>query len=80
MEMQIIRLDCKFGIGRTVSAPFPIQGETQDEVFSLFFREYENRYKYCNDLSFSIASHKLRQEYKDWLTIENYAKHGGSMD
>lgn len=57
-----------------------ISASTKAELFQLFFREYDNRYKYCNDLHYWFASPELQREYKAWRSnISNYANNGGDM-
>jgi len=57
-----------------------IQADDKDSLFALFFREYTNRYKYCNSVSYKLADPDLREEYADWLSdINNYADNGGDM-
>jgi hypothetical protein len=63
--------------------PLPDQYETieagdKNSLFSLFFREYHNRYKYHNSISYKLADPDLHQGYLDWLSdINNYADNGG---
>lgn len=65
--------------------PLPDQSETiqaddKASLFALFFREYANRYKYCNHISYKFDAAALREEYADWLSdINNYADNGGDM-
>tara|TARA_R110000868_G_scaffold145741_2_gene366113 strand:+ start:366 stop:617 length:252 start_codon:yes stop_codon:yes gene_type:complete len=57
-----------------------IQADDKDSLFALFFREYHNRYKYCNSVSYSLFDPSLREEYSEWLSdINNYADNGGDM-
>ena len=57
-----------------------IEAEDNDKLFSLFFREYHNRYKYCNSTSYKFDSAALREEYAEWLNdVNNYANNGGDM-
>ena len=57
-----------------------IQADDNASLFALFFREYDNRYKYCNSLSYKFDAAALREEYADWLSdINNYADNGGDM-
>lgn len=65
--------------------PLPDQHETiqaadKDSLFALFFREYHNRYKYCNSVSYVFADPSMRQEYRVWFSdVLNYANNGGDM-
>lgn len=57
-----------------------IQAPDTNSLFALFFREYDNAYKYCNSVSYRLADPALREEYADWLSdINNYADNGGDM-
>ncbi len=65
--------------------PLPDQRETieagdRDGLYSLFFREYHNRYKYCNNTSYVLADPSMQRGYLDWfMDIRNYADNGGDM-
>ena len=55
-----------------------IEAKDNDSLFALFFREYHNRYKYHNSISYTFVDPYLRQSYLDWLgDINNYANNGG---
>ena len=57
-----------------------IQADDKASLFALFFREYANKYKYCNSVSYKFDAAALREEYADWLSdINNYADNGGDM-
>ena len=57
-----------------------IMAETKEELFALFFREYDNRYKYCDDIFYQLSDQQLRNEYRLWISdIRNYANNGGNM-
>jgi hypothetical protein len=57
-----------------------IQADDKASLFALFFREYANRYKYCNSISYKLFDPSLREEYAEWLSdINNYADNGGDM-
>jgi hypothetical protein len=65
--------------------PLPDQRETleaadRDGLYSLFFREYDNRYKYCNNTSYNFDAAALREGYREWFSdVRNYANNGGDM-
>lgn len=65
--------------------PLPDQHETieaddMDNLYALFFREYDNRYKYCNNTSYVLADPSMEQGYREWRSdINNYADNGGDM-
>jgi len=65
--------------------PLPDQHETiqavdKDSLFALFFREYDNRYKYCNSVSYTLDDQAMGEEYRVWFSdIRNYADNGGDM-
>ena len=75
----------KHGYDRHTYRPLPdryetIQAADMDSLFALFFREYHNAYKYCSDVSYSLADASMGQEYKVWFSdIRNYADNGGDM-
>jgi len=55
-----------------------IEAEDNSSLFALFFREYHNRYKYHNSISYKLVDPDLQQGYLDWLgDINNYAENGG---
>jgi len=57
-----------------------IKADDKDSLFAMFFREYDNKYKYCNSVSYNLFDPSLREEYADWLSdINNYADNGGDM-
>jgi hypothetical protein len=57
-----------------------IQAEDRDALFALFFREYHNRYKYCNSISYTLDDPAMHQGYQAWFSdIRNYADNGGDM-
>ena len=57
-----------------------IKADDKASLFALFFREYANRYKYCNSVSYKFDAAALREEYADWLSdVSNYADNGGDM-
>jgi hypothetical protein len=57
-----------------------IQAADKDSLLALFFREYDNRYKYCNSVRYVLADPSMRQEYRVWFSdIRNYADNGGDM-
>jgi len=57
-----------------------IQAEDRDALYALFFREYHNRYKYCNSISYTLADPEICQGFWVWFSdIRNYADNGGDM-
>jgi len=57
-----------------------IEAEDSDKLFALFFREYDNRYKYCNNTNYVLADPSMRQGYREWFSdVHNYANNGGDM-
>jgi len=57
-----------------------IEAPTKSDLFGLFFREFDNRFKYCNDLSYSFKDETNKKEYRTWISdINNYASNGGDM-
>ncbi len=58
----------------------PISGETKDDMFGLFLREFINRNKYLSGLSYRFENDSTQDEYDKWISnIGNYAKNGGDM-
>lgn len=59
---------------------FEIDKPTEDEAFAHYFREYVNRFKYCNDIHFSIVDKKQAEAYHTWINdVKNYIANGGDM-
>jgi hypothetical protein len=57
-----------------------IEAADNDRLFGLFFREYDNRYKYCNHTNYVLADPSMREGYREWFSdIGNYADNGGDM-
>ena len=57
-----------------------IQAEDRDALYALFFREYANRYKYCNSISYTLDDPEMDEGYWAWFSdIRNYADNGGDM-
>ena len=57
-----------------------ISADSQDELFAMFFREYDNAYKYCYDISYCFSDQEMREQYHVWFKdIRNYANNGGDM-
>lgn len=57
-----------------------IQAPDRDALFALFFREYANRYKYCDSVSYTLDDPAMRQGYQAWFSdVRNYADNGGDM-
>ena len=57
-----------------------IEAESEDALLAKFFREYDNRYKYCNDISFRFKDEAWRERYTAWFAdVNNYASNGGDM-
>lgn len=58
---------------------FSIEESTRDLCFATFFKEYDNRYKYCNDVHFSLGEED-KKAFGIWISnISNYANNGGDM-
>lgn len=59
---------------------FEIQGSTDDEAFAYYFREFENHFKYCNNIQFAIEGKDQAKAYRAWISdVNNYAANGGDM-
>lgn len=57
-----------------------IEAEDKDKLFALFFREYDNCYKYCNHVSYFFTDPELKAGYRVWFSdVNNYANNGGDM-
>ena len=57
-----------------------IEAENRDKLFALFFREYANRYKYCNDTHYEFTDANMLDGYHEWFSdVNNYADNGGDM-
>ena len=65
---------------QTTTTDETIEAPTKDELFALFFKEHDNRFKYCNDINFRFKDGGLSDEYNVWRSdVNNYAKSGGDM-
>ena len=57
-----------------------IEAVDEDSLLALYFREYQNRYKYCNNVSHDLEDVALQEKYKVWISdVRNYAANGGDM-
>lgn len=57
-----------------------LQAESEDQLFAHYFKEFDNRYKYCNDIGFKWEDLEQEKRYRTWLSdIRNYANNGGDM-
>lgn len=66
---------------RTVktTTEFTITGNTLDDCFATYFKEYSNRYKYCNDIHFVLDA-VTQMKFAKWISnVNNYARNGGDM-
>lgn len=53
---------------------------SEDELFAKYFRDYENRLKYCNDIQVQIVEPDMAQKFRAWIgNVNNYANNGGDM-
>lgn len=59
-----------------------LEGKTIEDIFEQFY-VLNFRLSYCNGHYYKFVESKYEPMYrvwiKDWLTIENYMKHGGDM-
>lgn len=59
---------------------FDIEAPTEPELFALFFRDHDNRYKYVSTVSSTFADPVLLPKYAAWRqNPANYAAAGGDM-
>tara|TARA_R110000764_G_scaffold94369_1_gene178153 strand:+ start:160 stop:708 length:549 start_codon:yes stop_codon:yes gene_type:complete len=57
-----------------------IMAENYDDLCKLYFKSYDNRSKYNNNLSLEILDDKFKDKYKIWISdVSNYANNGGDM-
>lgn len=57
-----------------------IAAETIGALCARFFKEFGNRYKYCNGVNCYIVDKDIREAYREWIKVtENYATSGGDM-
>ena len=53
---------------------------SEGELFAKYFREYDNRLKYCNDIQVQIVEPDMAQKFRVWIgNVNNYANNGGDM-
>lgn len=57
-----------------------IHAESTEELYTEYFKEFDNRNKYNNDVITELADEGLSTGYRKWIMdINNYAKAGGDM-
>ena len=57
-----------------------IEAETVGALCAVYFKEFDNRYKYCNGVNCYIVDNGIREAYREWIKVtENYANNGGDM-
>lgn len=84
-KMTIVKMDLDYsspalvGIKKTYT-DIPIEAESDNLLFANYFKKYDNHYKYCNNLHFSIKESDMSAKYTEWLRdVRNYANNGGDM-
>lgn len=76
LKIEVIEYNLSHNIDKKTS--FVIREKTLDKCFAIFFRDYSNRYKYCNNINYRIVSNKKSFLYKKWISdISNYLNNGG---
>jgi hypothetical protein len=56
------------------------EAENEEKAFAKFFREYDNRLKYINDLHYQFTNPEVEARYRIWISdVSNYANNGGDM-
>ena len=57
-----------------------IRAESKEELYTEYFKEFDNRNKYNNDVITELADEGLSSGYREWIrNINNYANDGGDM-
>ena len=57
-----------------------IMAENYDDLCKLYFKSYDNRSKYNNNIRLEILDDKFKDKYKIWISdVSNYANNGGDM-
>lgn len=57
-----------------------IEAETKEAAFGRYFKDFANRFKYCNDVQTSLDDEEMRTAYSAWIrNPANYAEAGGDM-
>ncbi len=57
-----------------------IEADDEDALMALYFREYSNRYKYCNSINFAFEDRALQARFVEWIKdVRNYMNNGGDM-
>ena len=84
-SMTIVRMDLDYskpasvGIGKTYTY-IPLEAESDDKLFAAYFKQYDKRYQYCNNIHFSIQESAMSAKYREWISdVRNYADNGGDM-
>lgn len=57
-----------------------IEADTPDGIYAIAFREFFNRYKYCNGTRIRFRDPIHAASYEAWISdVRNYANNGGDM-
>ena len=57
-----------------------IMAENYDDLCKLYFKSFDNRSKYNNNINLEILDDNFKDKYKIWISdVSNYANNGGEM-
>ena len=67
--------------GKPPSVSFEvINAESVEELYTKYFKEFDNRNKYNNDVVTELEGEVLSIGYREWIRdVNNYANAGGDM-
>jgi len=79
-QLTIARRDYDTNFRLKSTSDAVIHATTEDELFEEYFRNYDNRFKYCNSVQTRIVEPDMAEKYRVWVSdINNYANNGGDM-
>lgn len=80
LKVRKTTIDWTASPSETTVEHFEIEESTDEETFAHYFRNYENCFKYCNDIQFAITDKEQHKAYRAWISdVNNYAANGGDM-
>lgn len=78
METMIVQMvDKNIWSGEVTRKRYLLEASDLDRLFTIYFQDFQNRYKYCNGIHCEIEDIDKQVAYRKWLTFDNYAKAGG---
>jgi hypothetical protein len=77
----VVKVTRRYWDGKPPRVSFEvIRAESEEELYIEYFKQFDNRNKYINDVITELADEGLSTGYREWIiNINNYAKAGGDM-